>query len=95
MFAPTGTFLTTVDRLGSRLGPLNRVVGALADRFVPQATAEAACSTGWTYCYAECYTDAYCQSHGPAPDRRYDWYAPNRAGCADPTRSCNAGCLCG
>ena len=93
MFAPTATFLVGVDRLGSRLGPLSRVITALADRFVPQATAEAACSGGWVFCYSECDADTYCQTHFYL-NRRYDFYAPNRGQCDSPTRLCDAGCRC-
>lgn len=95
MFAQNETFLSTVDRLGSRLGPLNRVVNTLVERLLPQAIAEAACNTGWTFCYSECDADTYCQRYYHL-NRRYDWYGRNRAEClaGNATRACNAGCAC-
>ncbi len=54
MFTQNETFLNTMDRLGSRLGPINRVIGTLAERLLPQATAEAACGSGLVFCDYDC-----------------------------------------
>lgn len=98
MLSPHEAFLSGVDRLSRRLGPLNRTITTLADYLAPTATAQAACAVpGYVYCgaaYDVCWDDYYCQTHGPAPARRIRYYARHLRDCGLNPVTCNDGCKC-
>lgn len=87
-----------VERVGSSLGPFNRVVSALTTRLVPQTSAQAACTVpGYVYCgssYDECWDDYYFQAPGPAPARRIRYFARHLRDCELSSVTCNDGCKC-
>jgi hypothetical protein len=55
---PTGSFLSTVDRLSSRIGLINSAVNLLVDRIAPIKLALACHEYCTQYCQ---WTDACCQ----------------------------------
>ncbi len=79
MKTQTRTFLSIVDRISHQLAPVDAVVAWMADRFLPQATAEASgCvpPSGLEVCAEECYSDTNCQAFtGNCATRAY-WGVP-------------------
>jgi hypothetical protein len=98
----TDSFLSTVDRVSRRLGPISSLVALIADRVAPQTTARAAClPPDATLCYITCEYDNCC--NGPIGNRwdRIEYYKkPGSNDCGNPAK-CSAGCysldcqLCG
>ena len=84
MALPNNALLSTVDRLSTRIGPLNRLVGFIADRVTPQATARAdSCPpAGYVTCAVYCQQDIFCCGGIMARQARMVDYAPKAEQCA-------------
>ncbi len=98
----TDGLITTMDRFSRRLGPINNLVGLLADRLLPQSTARAGTCVplGYVECSKQCRsTLACCQPIG-AHQELFRKYAINIATCssgaiAECSDGCGGGCgLC-
>ena len=88
MNTPNGPFLSTIDRITSKIGPLNLLVGMVVDKIAPKATAKA-CHTG-TYCYSS--RGAWCHWYCNTNRKRVDVYHEIQhfgPGCA---QTCDDGC---
>jgi hypothetical protein len=96
MAVRTNMFLSTVDRLSTRLGPINRLVGFVADRVTPQATARAdSCPpTGYVVCAVYCQQDIFCCGGIIPRQAKMVDYAPKieECMCLSCVRTCFSGC---
>jgi hypothetical protein len=97
----TDSFLSTIDRVSRRLGPISSLVALIADRVAPQTTARAGCMPiGSTLCYITCDLDACCNFLGNRWDRVEHYKTPGVNDCGNPDK-CSEGChdldcqLCG
>jgi hypothetical protein len=88
------TFLSTVDRVSRRLGPINNLIGLVVDRIAPKAMARAGCvPIGYQVCNVYCQADIFCCGQFMAQGAKIVKYAPNISTCGSgQEKTCFDGC---